>query len=75
MGAVIRAVVPTNIALRLQVDFGHDQTALIHEWQIVKEEDRSNALETPSYRVETFQSREAGNPGASVRLWETRKPD
>ena len=22
---------------RLQVDFGHEQTALIHEWQVVKE--------------------------------------
>ena len=25
--------------LRLQVDFGHEQTALIHVWQVVKDRD------------------------------------
>lgn len=34
--AVIRAVVEQTDGLRLQ-DFGHEQTALIHEWQVVKE--------------------------------------
>jgi len=36
--AVIRAVVEQADGLRLQVDFGHEQTALIHdihEWQVV----------------------------------------
>jgi len=35
--AVIRAVVEYTEGARLQVDFGHEQTALIHEWQVVKE--------------------------------------
>jgi hypothetical protein len=35
--AVIRAVVEDTDGLRLQVDFGYEQTALIYEWQVVKE--------------------------------------
>jgi hypothetical protein len=37
MDAVIRAVIEHTDGLRLQVDFGHEQTALIHEWQVVKD--------------------------------------
>jgi len=33
--AKIRAVIQDG--LRLQVDFGHEQTALIQEWQVVKQ--------------------------------------
>jgi hypothetical protein len=32
MDAVIRAVIRETSGLRLQVDSGHEQTALIHEW-------------------------------------------
>jgi hypothetical protein len=32
LDAVIRAIVEETDGLRLQVDFGHEQTALIHEW-------------------------------------------
>ena len=39
MDAVIRAVIEHTDGLRLQVDFGHEQTALIHEWQVVKDKD------------------------------------
>lgn len=37
--ATIRAVVEDMDGLRLQVDFGHkdDQTALVYEWQIMKD--------------------------------------
>jgi hypothetical protein len=35
--ATIRAIVEHTDGLRLQVDFGKDETALIHEWQIVKD--------------------------------------
>jgi len=35
--AVIRAVVDHTEGVRLQVDFGNEQTALIYEWQLVKE--------------------------------------
>lgn len=35
--ATIRAIVEHTDGLRLQVDFGNEQTALIHEWQIVKD--------------------------------------
>jgi hypothetical protein len=35
--ATIRAIVEHTDGLRLQVDFGQDETALIEEWQIVKE--------------------------------------
>ena len=37
LDAVIRAVVDRSDGLRLQVDFGHEQTALIYEWQVVRE--------------------------------------
>jgi hypothetical protein len=35
---VIRAVIESTEGLQLQVDFGHEQTAIIHEWQVVKEQ-------------------------------------
>ena len=35
--AVIRAVIEQTDGVRLQVDFGNEQTALIHEWQVVPE--------------------------------------
>jgi len=34
--AVIKAVIEHKDGLRFQVAFGHNQTALIGEWQIVK---------------------------------------
>ena len=37
LDAVIRAVLEHTDELRLQVDFGNEQTALIYEWQIVKD--------------------------------------
>jgi hypothetical protein len=37
LDAVIRAVIEESSGLRLQVDFGHEQTALIDEWQVVKD--------------------------------------
>jgi hypothetical protein len=36
--ATIKAVISQTDGLRLQVDFGFNQTALIHEWQVVKEQ-------------------------------------
>jgi hypothetical protein len=35
--AVVRAVVKQTDGIRLQVDFGNEQTALIYDWQVVKE--------------------------------------
>jgi hypothetical protein len=35
-GPAIPAVVEQTDGLPLQVDFGNEQTALIHEWQVVK---------------------------------------
>jgi hypothetical protein len=35
--ATIRAVVENTAGVRLQVDFGHDQTALVELWQVVDE--------------------------------------
>ena len=35
--AVIRAIIEQTDGMRYQVDFGHEQTALIHEWQVVKQ--------------------------------------
>jgi hypothetical protein len=35
--AVVKAVVRHTDGTRLQVDFGHEQTALIHSWQLVEE--------------------------------------
>jgi hypothetical protein len=37
LDAVVRAVIDSSDGLRLQVDFGYEQTALIHEWQVVKD--------------------------------------
>ena len=33
----IRAVIPNAEGTKLQVDWGYDQTALIEEWQVVRE--------------------------------------
>ncbi len=35
--ATIKAVIEHTDNIRLQVDFGHDQTALIELWQVVKD--------------------------------------
>jgi len=35
--ATIKAIIESTDGVKYQVDFGFDQTALIHEWQIVKE--------------------------------------
>jgi hypothetical protein len=35
--ATIKALVDTTEGTRLQVDFGYDETALVFEWQVVKE--------------------------------------
>jgi hypothetical protein len=35
--ATIKAVIEQTNGVQLQVDFGHDQTALIELWQVVKE--------------------------------------
>jgi hypothetical protein len=35
--ATIRAIVEHADGLRLQVDLGFEQTALIHEWQVVED--------------------------------------
>lgn len=37
LDAVIRAVIEQTDGLRLQVDFGNERTALISEWQVVRE--------------------------------------
>jgi hypothetical protein len=34
--AGVHSVVEQSASLRLQVSFGKDQTALVHEWQMVK---------------------------------------
>ena len=34
--ATIKALVDTTEGMRLQVDFGFDETALISDWQIVE---------------------------------------
>ena len=37
---VIRAIHEhTNEGVKLQVDFGHDETALVPEWRVVKEKE------------------------------------
>jgi hypothetical protein len=33
--ATIKAIIESTDGVRYQVDFGHDQTALVHEWQVV----------------------------------------
>jgi hypothetical protein len=35
--AIVKAIVEHTDGLRLQVDFGHAQTALIHLWQVVED--------------------------------------
>jgi hypothetical protein len=35
--ATIKAIIDRTDGKRLQVDFGKDETALIHLWQVVKE--------------------------------------
>jgi hypothetical protein len=35
--AMIKAVIEQTDGARLQVDFGRDETALIHEWQVLKD--------------------------------------
>lgn len=35
--AMIRAIVESNDGVKYQVDSGFDQTALVHQWQIVKD--------------------------------------
>jgi hypothetical protein len=36
--ATVRAVIPKGKGNRLQVDYGKDQTAVIYDWQVVKNE-------------------------------------
>jgi hypothetical protein len=38
--AVIKAVIESTSGVRLNVSFGHDQVAIIHEWQVVPESPR-----------------------------------
>jgi hypothetical protein len=35
--ATIKAVVDTTEGIRLQVDFGYEETALVYDWQVVEE--------------------------------------
>ncbi len=35
--ATIKAIIGSTDGVKYQVDFGFDQTALVHEWQIVKD--------------------------------------
>ncbi len=35
--ATIKAVIDSTDGVKYHVDFGHDQTALVHQWQIVKD--------------------------------------
>ena len=35
--ATIKAIVDTTEGIILQVDFGYDETARIHDWQVVEE--------------------------------------
>jgi hypothetical protein len=35
--ATVKAVIETTEGLKLQVDFGHDETALIHEKQVMQD--------------------------------------
>jgi hypothetical protein len=34
--ATIKAVIPQTDGIQLQIDFGFNQTALVHEWQVVE---------------------------------------
>jgi hypothetical protein len=35
--ATIRAVIPSSEGIKLRVDYGHDETALIHEGDVLSE--------------------------------------
>ncbi len=35
--ATVKAIIDSTDGVKYQVDFGFDQTALVHEWQIVKD--------------------------------------
>ena len=35
--ATIKAIIDTTEGIRLQVDFGFDETALVYDWQVVEE--------------------------------------
>jgi hypothetical protein len=35
--ATIKAIIDTTEGMRLQVDFGYDETSLIYDWQVVEE--------------------------------------
>jgi hypothetical protein len=35
--ATIRAVIPSTEGIKLQIDWGHDQTALVHERDVLSE--------------------------------------
>jgi len=35
--ALIKAIIETTNGAQFQVDFGFDQTAAVHEWQIVED--------------------------------------
>jgi hypothetical protein len=36
VGATVKSVIERTDGLHLQVDYGHDQTALVNEWQVVR---------------------------------------
>jgi hypothetical protein len=36
VNATIKAVIPKTSGVRLQVDYGKDETALIYDWQVVE---------------------------------------
>jgi hypothetical protein len=35
--ATVKAVIEHTDGIQLQVDFGHDETALVHGWQVVED--------------------------------------
>jgi hypothetical protein len=37
--ATVKAVIPPGKRIRLQVDYGKDQTAVIYEWQVAEDVD------------------------------------
>ena len=37
--ATVKAVIPKGKRVRLQVDYGKDQTAVIYDWQVVEDVD------------------------------------
>jgi hypothetical protein len=38
--AVIKSVIESTSGVRITVAFGHDQVAIIHEWQVVPDQPR-----------------------------------